>query len=55
MKQGQKFVTVTYSNNQDIKHHTMYLPIDNNMLSSNRAYILFYIVLYMCDFHVIRE
>ena len=55
MKQGQKFVTVAYSNNQDSKHHRMYLHIYNNTLSSNRAYILFYILLYMCDFHVIRE
>lgn len=42
MKKGQKFVPVTYSNNQEIKHHMMCLHMYNNMLSSNKAYILLY-------------
>lgn len=49
-EQGQKFVTVTYSNNQDIKHHRMYLHIDNNMLSLNRAYDFDALLLHVCDF-----
>lgn len=43
---NQKFVTVIYSNNQEIRTHMICLHIYNNMLCSNIAYILFCILCY---------